>query len=733
MTLQTPKVVGVRDQTLAAALCVTGRANVVFDKGLLTQTLTSQGALLVVGAARVSLVGTEVTHNTANSSYAFLNTGGGIVAQEKAQVTIKDSTIAYNRVTAVLAALGAAVVAQDHTHVTIANSVIKGNAALAPGLVGYASGGALYADGSAVVDARGVKFTGNVANGTSPSAAGAVCVMHNVTLKLADCLFADNAAVSAATGVGGCLAAMNATLVNITNTTFASNAAFGVSGVGAGGAIFAANEAVIDVTGCRFVGNAVNGTVAGTGGAMASFDSAVLHLRRTVIEGGKVNATSSVTGGGIACFNRSNLLLVDSVVTQNHANSTTAAAGGGGVGLFDSSVARIVRCNVTGNWIKGSGQVAGGGLFAQCPGSLIAVEDSLFDSNSAAAYERTGGFAGGGGVGVMGKMQVSLMGCTFVNNHAAGISGTEGGAVYAAGAVQVSVQSCEFTRNSVAGIQGYIVPSLISCGGALGVDEANSVMSVNGSSFSANIVDGIQTCGGAACAVNSGALRLFGCQFGGNHAAGAMTCGGGVCANNKSKLRIEGVNFTANLASGISQGGAACTASASNATILTSTFRNNQVGWAGGAIGIGDGCYTDIARCAFVNNTATNAEAGCGGAISVGFEALKKDFASCSIDSSRFEGNTAFGRRGSGGAIYTANAAVSISNSSFVANQAQQGGGLGGSGVSWDVRKSVFANHSVIGPGGALFTSGHLNASITGSTISHNRCEKNPCILHDMI
>jgi predicted outer membrane repeat protein len=217
-------------------------------------------------------------------------------------------------------------------------------------------------------------------------------------------------------------------------------------------------------------------------------------------------------------------------------------------------------------------------------------------------------------------------------------------------------------------------------------------------------------------------MQLNGCRFEGNQAAGDTTCGGAVCASKQASMHIEGTAFEANIASGgLSQGGAACTASSSNATILTTTFEHNEVGWAGGAVGVGDGCSTRLCRCVFVNNTATNTEAGCGGAVSVGAEALKDAAAACSIDSSCFFGNSAVGRRGSGGAIYTANAVVKISNSSFVANVAQQGGGLGGSGVSWLVKDTVFANHSVIGPGGAIFISGQLNATITGSNISHNR------------
>jgi hypothetical protein len=129
---QAPRVVGIRDQTLAAAVCITGSSTVEFNRGVFSKMLTSQGALLAVGSTRVTLRASEVTHNTANSTFVTVNTGGGIVAQERAQVYIVGSMFANNRVLARLAAMGAAVVAQDRANVVISNTTFEHNAALAP-------------------------------------------------------------------------------------------------------------------------------------------------------------------------------------------------------------------------------------------------------------------------------------------------------------------------------------------------------------------------------------------------------------------------------------------------------------------------------------------------------------------------------------------------------------------------------------------------------------------------
>jgi hypothetical protein len=71
--------------------------------------------------------------------------------------------------------------------------------------------------------------------------------------------------------------------------------------------------------------------------------------------------------------------------------------------------------------------------------------------------------------------------------------------------------------------------------------------------------------------------------------------------------------------------------------------------------------------------------------------------------------------------VYTNNAVLRVAGSSFAGNAAQQGGALGGSGVSWDLSNTSFANHTVAGPGGAILLSGGLDTTLSGCSISHNR------------
>lgn len=721
---QGAEVLSVRDQGLDAALCIGGNSKVLFNGGSFSGAFTRQGALLVLGKAQMSLQGTSVANNTGNSTLGGLSMGAGLVVQDDAQVLIAGSHFVGNYAYGSEAATGGGVVVQDSGSITIEDSLFERNEVTAGGFIGFAGGAAVYAEGAATVTVRNTTFVQNSANGSVASAAGAICVMHNTTLRLDHCLFDHNVAVSQH-AFGGALAAMNSTVINITDTNFSHNSAFGSSGMASGAGILVGNNACIAMTGGSLVGNFVNGSLVGAGGGACVFENATFQARNVLFSGNKAVSASSklgALGGGLSCLNTSRCWLDDSVISDNHANCSTAPAAGGGLGAYDQASVKLMRCNVLRNWVKGALYASGGGVFSQSTaGSLMLLRSCIFDDNSAVVYELTGGYAGGGAVGVNGTARVELQGTNFTHNSVAGVAATGGGAVHVNGSVHVSIESCQFIGNWLGGLPGWNVPSLTACGGALGV-QGPSVMSVDASLFRNNTVDGMRTCGGAACAMWAGLLRVHNSQFVSNHAAGAsLSCGGGICAIDNGTLDVLGTLFDHNQVSGVSNGGGACSATNSTAKIAQSIFRHNTASWAGGAVGLSDGCHTVIQRCSFVNNTATNAETGCGGAVGVGFEAGTLKPAVCSIQGSIFSANSAMGRRGSGGAVYTNNAVLKIIDSAFTDNAAQQGGGLGGSRVSWELASTVFTNHSVPGPGGAIFMIGGLDATLQDCKINHNR------------
>jgi hypothetical protein len=272
--------------------------------------------------------------------------------------------------------------------------------------------------------------------------------------------------------------------------------------------------------------------------------------------------------------------------------------------------------------------------------------------------------------------------------------------------------------------------------------QERSVLTVAASEFESNCVEGVHTCGGAACAQNGGTMHLVTSRFVHNVAGGVnadaavasnatgpsgvlrggMTCGGGACATNNGSIVIDRCEFEFNLALGVSSGGGVCASITSSLMISDAAFKHNEARGSGGAVGLGGGCTAAVTNCTFVNNTASNPETGCGGAVSIAVDSFEAEQAgACTIESCSFMGNSALGCRGSGGGVYAANADLLISSSSFSANTAQQGGALGGSGTFWDIRNSSFTNHSAPGPGGAVFAAGGLEAMITGCDISGNR------------
>jgi hypothetical protein len=196
------RVQGVRDSSLSAAVCVSGSSRVVFKGGVFTDISKSQGALLALGDSRVVLDGTHVTNNTASVDLGPMAMGGGLLVQEQAHISMTDCVFAGNRALGDMAAFGAAVAAQDQSRVLVGGGVFQQNAALVPAkAVGAALGGALYAEGSASLEVRGVKFVDNRAEGGVVAVGGALCVVQDATLILVACDFANNTASCRNTGV----------------------------------------------------------------------------------------------------------------------------------------------------------------------------------------------------------------------------------------------------------------------------------------------------------------------------------------------------------------------------------------------------------------------------------------------------------------------------------------------------------------------------------------------------
>ena len=187
---------------------------------------------------------------------------------------------------------------------------------------------------------------------------------------------------------------------------------------------------------------------------------------------------------------------------------------------------------------------------------------------------------------------------------------------------------------------------------------------------------------------------------------------------------ISSVNLVHGLApSGVYLGGAIY--NLGSLSIYNVNFSNNVAEWFGGAIFNNLGASLYVADSTFTNNSAADADnltpngggaiANDGGDIEIHTStfsnnstdgnggALYLDGGVQRIYTSTFNNNTANGTLG--GAIYTANSAMDVSNSTFFANSVTGGGGIGG-GIYNDtttfVRNSTFSGNSAPGGGAAL-------------------------------
>lgn len=230
-------------------------------------------------------------------------------------------------------------------------------------------------------------------------------------------------------------------------------------------------------------------------------------------------------------------------------------------------------------------------------------------------------------------------------------------------------------------------------------------------------VNNVSSSGGAIMVTDdSAAIHLSASNFTSNVAA---TGGGGAIWTVGRVVNVVDSLFTGNVADGTSDGGAISALGSATVISVTggSSFSGNRsLGGEGGAIWT-VGRSLAIGGANFANNTAGGDG---GGAIYV------PTGASTSVsldDSSTFTGNQA--PSGSGGAIRTAGASLTVSEASFATNTSSVAGGAisvpAGSGTTIVVNTGTTftSNSSTSGSGGAI-NSGGSSMTLTGASFVSN-------------
>ncbi len=371
----------------------------------ITGGIDDRGGGILFGGGRLTLDHVRVSGNSAtgvpNQGFGH---GGGIDVSSPSFVTITNSTIANNHVTAT-------------------------------GTAGrFADGGGIYAEGQlTIVDSV---VNGNTASAASTDNAGigeGAGVFVFGTLSMTRTRIANNAAggqgadFASARGAGLFWSGDRNDVVSIVDSTFASNRAQISNDGGAhaeGGALWLLNDQAEPVTirGTTFDGNQVVATSSGAeaeaagGGVYGTGNdfNLVLHMSGSTVSNSSVSATGHTTaeggGGGIDLFGSGGLTkvhLLDNSITI-HAGSGNATGGGGGLSFATRDPFHVVSSTIDGNGVGATSDgsavsVGGGGILAD-GFDPFTVRSSTISNNSVTSQAFVASSeALGGGLDLLGK------------------------------------------------------------------------------------------------------------------------------------------------------------------------------------------------------------------------------------------------------------------------------------------------------------------------------------------
>ena len=462
-------------------------------------------------------------------------------------------------------------------------------------------------------------------------------------------------------------------------------------------------------------------------------------------------ANTAIIGGGVYVEE-----IVDAVDILGSAFRGNAATEDGGAivvnrsstSTFNIGESASRRSQFVMNQAGGSGGVvaggSGGAVFASNVAS-VNVRSSDFEMNNSTGRTQFGSFIGGGALyyqdGVVCE-SLSITDAVFVGNEAS----EDGGAVRTR-ARNITVESSRFDDNTAAGDGGGIF-------GRAADNDYNDVvnLTIRHSSFARN--SAFDDEGGAVCVLSDGgSLDVFGSIFEENRSGdgGAIFTnrasdvvvrnttfvgnvdfdddGGAVAFSNSETVSISESNFTKNTA--LVAGGAVDVSFSEFVDIRDSIFANNSCGTSGGAVRIRQSEFTgpgavSIARTSFTDNVGGTF----GGALSFDPRSASgdgSDISSVSISNSSFINNNAT----SGGGVFLEQIvnAIVILGSELRGNAASEDGGaiLANRSSSCDIRidnngsrRSQFVMNQAGGSGGAVFATNafsftSVNANFTGN------------------
>lgn len=359
-----------------------------------------------------------------------------------------------------------------------------------------------------------------------------------------------------------------------------------------------------------------------------------------------------------------------------------AAAQNGDTIVFDPSLSgQTVSLSSGPLAISASITIQGAGAVAVSGNNQVQLFDILNNASvTLSGLTIENGVAAQGGAVYQAGGVLTLSGCTFLNDEAlstAGAAGTDGssaqgGAIYEAGGT-LNVSSSTFTGNTAVGGAGGAWLSGGTAAGAGGAAAGGAIyaaagtgLSVMGSTFTNN-----QALGGAGGASMVGVMSDFGSASG----AGGAALGGALYYAGGSDLSLTDSSFLNNLALG---GAGGDSSSGFSQDISVDGVNGGSGGQAaGGALyfDAGQGSLS-LSGSTFSGDRATGGVGGAGSSISSVGAVYVTDPVTVAFVFAGFGGA---GGAASGGAVsYAGGGSLTVSGSSFSADEAD--GGAGGTG-----------------------------------------------------
>ena len=521
---------------------------------------------------------------------------------------------------------------------------------------------------------------------------------------------------------GGAVFSHNSTDFCISNSYFIGNHADC-----RGGAVLS-YRTKLKIKSSLFTNNSVSGKY-GFGGAIYLGDTTNFVLSDSSIKGNK----AMLEGGAIFNFQT-----IPNVRTSLYKNNIKSNKNGDNGAIFSFTPKEFSISNST--FVANQARYKGGAISSK--GTKLNIQTSVFRNNI--AYDENGRKYGYGGAifskasrstefcisnsyfignqalyvgGAICSLQTKLNIRTslFENNNVPGNNGFGGGgAIFSQNSKEISIASTSFLANQA-----------ICEDGAIFIQRTN--LSIKGSLFINNTVSGKFRCryghGGAIfsnASTTSAELFISNCSFIANQA----NSGGGAIYSIKGNLSVTTSLLENNsISDEYGQGGAISSYAAAIFFISNGSFIGNQVKNIGGAVFSLNSTKFSISSTYFTENQAKNQ----GGAIWSNGTKL-------SIKASVFKNNIAYGEYGKmyghGGAVFSNTSRfeeLSISNSSFMANQAMYvGGAICNIQTKLNIKASRFENNSVpgggsYGSGGAIFSQKSKEFSISSTSFVANR------------